>query len=287
MRDRRELHLNYSCGIKSSFGLSVFWLASWTGRCPWLLVLLQRSSIPATLTLPLVKEKGIHRCTRTRGVPPACLCFCLWAFVPNQAPGIFRESRHRQRGPPDCHMSGCRPAPITASWSKAKGKYKPWTSQSNMHPGCLTYSPTHTHTQRERNSQHVYMNIFQLIKYSRRHFFFFFFIGENWKTHKLDRLSRLLRYPVVGIIKVITTTRRCYTPHAAAHGACSAAEDWSKHHKTTNSQQVLLQIFYWQTWSAQTNCFFFFFFYHPGPEQGHFILRLLRFVSLRFSIMII
>ena len=98
---------------------------------------------------PLLPVK--ERKTQTHahaGVPLVCLCFCLWAFVPNQAPGIFWESRLHQWGPLDCHMSGCRPIPITANWSKAKGKYGPWTSQSNMHPCCLlrAHARTCTHS---------------------------------------------------------------------------------------------------------------------------------------------
>lgn len=56
-----ELHLHCSCRIKSSFGLSVFWLASWTGRYPWLLVLLQCSPLPASFTL-LPKKGQAHKC---------------------------------------------------------------------------------------------------------------------------------------------------------------------------------------------------------------------------------
>lgn len=66
------------------------------------------------------REKYTDTYTHTHRVPLVCLCFCLWAFVPNQAPGIFWESRLHQWGPLDCHMSGCRPIPITLSWSKAK-----------------------------------------------------------------------------------------------------------------------------------------------------------------------
>lgn len=80
MRDRRELHLHCSCRIKSSFGLSVFWLASWTGRCPWLLVLLQRSSIPAIPTLPRVKERNAQTHAHTGSLWCVCVSVCEHLF---------------------------------------------------------------------------------------------------------------------------------------------------------------------------------------------------------------
>ena len=175
MRVRRELHLHCGGSIKSSFGLSVFWLASWTGRCPRLLVLLQRGSVPAILTFPPGKEReSAHVLThtaRTHTVPPVCLCFCLWAFVPNQAPGIFGESRLHQWGPLDCHMSGCRPMPITAKRSKAKES----TTLELHSPKCYPvayYIHTQTHAQGITACNH--MNIFPLIEYFRKPVFFLF-----------------------------------------------------------------------------------------------------------------
>ncbi len=119
-----------------------------------------------------VKEENTHTRTRTatHGVPLVCLSFCLWAFVPNQAPGIFWESWTHRRGPLDCHMSRCRPIPITANWSKAKAS----TTLELHSPICIPvayYIHTQTHSGRH-SVQH--MNISPLIKYSRKLFFLLF-----------------------------------------------------------------------------------------------------------------
>lgn len=183
MRDRTELHLEHLCEMKSSSGLSVFWLALWTGRCPWLLVLLRRGPLPAVFPRRLDKRRGkthksIHAYTHWRSLRCICVCehlFRIRHLAPSGGVGftdrLFRTVTYLDAGR----------KPITARRSEAKEKNTPRTSQPTEH---FAYYPrTQAHTAWK------HMNMSPLIEYSS-----FLVLGWNLNSLlvKLDPLWRLL-----------------------------------------------------------------------------------------------
>lgn len=120
--------------MKSSSGLSVFWLASWTRRCPWLLVLLRRGPLPAVFPHRLGKRQGethksIHAYTHCLSLRRICVCEHLFQ-IRHLAPSGGAGFTDRPLWTVTCLESG--------RYLSQQPDQKQKTKQKNEHPSNIT-----------------------------------------------------------------------------------------------------------------------------------------------------